>query len=140
MKQESPRIITPIGVQVNAGTVPDAKEEEVTATQLPKPTGYKLLIALPEVEDKTQGGIAKAQETKLHEEVATICGFVLDIGPDAYQDKKRFPTGPYCKVGDCIIMRAYSGTRFRIHKMELRMINDDSVEAVIDDPRGVSKV
>jgi len=111
-----------------------------TASQLPKPTGYKLLIALPDPEETTSGGIVKAAETLQREEVGSICGFVIAMGPDAYSDKKRFPNGPYCKVGDWILMRSYSGTRFRIHGKEMRLLNDDSVEAVVLDPRGVIKV
>ena len=67
-------------------------------------------------------------------------GFVLKLGSDAYQDDKRFPNGPYCKEGDFIIMRSYSGTRFKVHGKEFRLINDDSVEAVVEDPRGVMKI
>lgn len=109
-------------------------------SQLPEPTGYKILIALPEVEEKTEGGIIKAQETMHLEEVGSIVGFVMKLGPDAYEDKKKFPNGPYCKAGDFVLMRSYSGTRFSIHGKEFRLINDDSVEAVIDDPRGIRKV
>lgn len=109
-------------------------------SQLPEPTGYKILIALPEVDEKTEGGIIKAQETMHLEEVGSIVGFVMKLGPDAYEDKKKFPNGPYCKAGDFVLMRSYSGTRFSIHGKEFRLINDDSVEAVIDDPRGIRKV
>ena len=110
------------------------------ASQLPKPTGYKLLIALPDPDEMTEGGIVKAAETLQREEVGSICGFVLDMGPDAYQDERRFPNGPYCKKGDWIIMRSYSGTRFKVHGKEFRLLNDESVEAVVLDPRGVIKV
>tara|TARA_R110002012_G_scaffold290349_1_gene483958 strand:- start:290 stop:664 length:375 start_codon:yes stop_codon:yes gene_type:complete len=113
--------------------------EPEKAHQLPKPSGYKILIALPEPEEKTEGGILKAKQTMDLEEIGSICGFVLAIGPDAYKDKKRFPNGAYCKEGDFILMRSYSGTRFKIHGKEFRLINDDSVEAVIDDPRGIIK-
>lgn len=109
-------------------------------TQLPDPKGYRLLVALPEPEEKTEGGIIKAKETRDVEEVGSIVGFVLKMGPDCYKDERRFPSGPYCKEGDFIMMRAYSGTRFKIHGKEFRLINDDSVEAVVDDPRGISKV
>ncbi len=122
--------------------VEKVKEEDQTlpkASQLPEPKGYKILIALPEPEEATTGGILKAESTKQIEEVGSVCGFVLKIGPDAYQDTKRFPNGPYCKVGDWIMMRSYSGTRFTIHNKEMRLINDDSVEAVVDDPRGIQK-
>ena len=109
------------------------------ATQLPKPTGYRMLIGLPEVEEKTDGGILKAQTTVNSEHVSSIVGFVIDMGPDCYNDKERFPDGAWCKEGDFIIMRAYSGTRLKIHGKEFRIINDDTVEAVVDDPRGISR-
>jgi len=110
------------------------------ASQLPEPKGFKLLIALPDVEEKTEGGILKASETIRNETVATVVGFVIKLGPDAYKDEKRFPTGPYCKEGDWVVFRAYSGTRVKIYGKEFRIINDDTVEAVVDDPRGVERV
>ena len=110
------------------------------ATQMPKPTGYKILIALPEPDEKTDGGIIKASQTIHNEEVGSIVGFVLDTGPDVYSDSVRFPTGPFCKKGDWIVMRSYTGTRFMVHGKEFRLINDDSVEAVVEDPRGIVKI
>lgn len=110
------------------------------ASQMPKPKGYKILIALPEPDEKTDGGIIKAKSTIHNEEVGSIVGFVLDMGPDVYSDHKRFPTGPFCKKGDWIVMRSYSGTRFLVHGKEFRLINDDSIEAVVEDPRGIVKV
>jgi len=110
------------------------------ANQMPKPTGYKLLIALPEPDEKTDGGIIKASQTIHNEEVGSIVGFVLDTGPDVYSDSVRFPTGPFCKKGDWIVMRSYTGTRFMVHGKEFRLINDDSVEAVVEDPRGIVRV
>jgi co-chaperonin GroES (HSP10) len=118
----------------------EAKAPEKKASQLPEPKGYKLLIALPDVEEKTEGGILKASETIRNETVATVVGFVLELGPDAYKDENKFPTGPYCKKGDWVVFRAYSGTRVKIHGKEFRIINDDTVEAVVDDPRGVERV
>lgn len=114
--------------------------EERTAKQLPIPKGYKILIALPEPEEQTKGGIIKASQTMQVEEVGSICGFILAMGEDCYKDEKRFPNGPYCEEGDWIIMRSYSGTRFKVHGKEFRLINDDSVEAVVEDPRGIVKV
>ena len=117
-----------------------SEEDTKTASQLPKPTGYKLLIALPDVEEKTEGGIIKSTQTVQNEEVGSIVGFVLEMGPDAYASEARFPSGPYCKTGDWIVMRSYSGTRFKVHGKEFRLINDDSVEATVEDPRSVVKV
>jgi len=122
--------------------LPAAETEKAAQkpSQLPEPKGYRLLIALPEIEEKTEGGIIKASETIRNETVATVVGFVLKMGADAYKDEKRFPNGPYCKEGDWVVFRAYSGTRVKIHGKEFRLINDDTVEAVIDDPRGVERV
>ena len=114
--------------------------DEKTASQLPEPKGYKLLIALPNPDEKTEGGIIKSRQTLEVEEIGSICGFVLKMGEDAYNDEKRFPNGPYCKEGDWVLMRSYSGIRFKIHGKEFRLINDDSVEAVVEDPRGIVKV
>ena len=121
-------------------TALDIEKEKKEATQLPEPTGYRILIAIPEKEDKTEGGILKADETIRNEEVATITGFVLKMGPDCYKDELRFPTGAWCSEGDFVVFRAFSGTRIKIHGKEFRIINDDSVEAVVDDPRGIEKV
>jgi|TARA_E500000178_G_scaffold343962_1_gene391512 co-chaperonin GroES (HSP10) len=115
-------------------------EEARKAAQLPEPKGYKLLIALPEPEEMTEGGILKAATTLHDEEVGSIVGLVLKLGADAYNDPARFPSGPLCKEGDFILMRSYSGTRFKVHGKEFRLINDDSVEAVVEDPRGVLKI
>jgi len=128
-------------MEAEIATNGDGVEEEVTtASQLPEPCGWKILIALPNVEDKTEGGIIKASETLQAEELSTIIGFVMKLGPLAYRDIVRFPTGPWCQEGDFILMRAYSGTRIKIHGKEFRLINDDTVEAVVDDPRGIAKV
>ena len=119
---------------------PSEDESAEKAKQLPEPRGYKILIAMPGSEEKTEGGIIKATVTRQLEEVGAMYGMVLKLGPDAYADKKRFPNGPYCKEGELILMRSYSGTRFKIHGKEFRLINDDSVAAVIDDPRGLEKI
>lgn len=129
-----------IGSVTASAETNDEESVESKPSQLPEPSGYKLLIALPEVDEKTEGGIIKAQQTRQLEEVGSIVGFVMKLGPDAYQDKEKFPNGPYCKEGDFILMRSYSGTRFSIHDREFRLINDDSVEAIIDDPRGIRKI
>jgi len=116
----------------------DAIKAKVAA-RMPTPTGYKILIALPESSDTTEGGIAKAAVTMQIEEIGSVCGLVIAMGPDCYTDRKRFPGEPYCKIGDWVLMRSYSGTRFAIDGTEVRLINDDSVEAIVDDPRGITK-
>ncbi len=114
--------------------------EEKVASKLPKPQGYKILIGVPEVSDKTEGGVFMPDGLKSAEETASIIGFVMKLGPDAYADKDKFPNGAFCEEGDFVIFRSYSGTRFKIHGKEFRLINDDTVEAVVDDPRGYTRV
>jgi co-chaperonin GroES (HSP10) len=109
------------------------------AKQLPKPSGYRILCAIPEAEEKYENGILKSDETMRHDELLTTVLFVVDLGPECYADKTRFPTGPWCKQGDFILVRPNAGTRLVIHGREFRIINDDSVEAVVEDPRGISR-
>lgn len=112
---------------------------EEVGDNLPNPEGWKLLIALPKVSKKTAGGIYKPENVLQHEETGSIIGLVVKMGPLAYEDARKFPKGPWCNVGDYIIMRSYSGTRMRIAGQEFRLINDDTVEAIVNDPRGVMK-
>ena len=116
-----------------------AEEDSRYASQLPEPRGYKLLIALPEVDEATEGGIIKSAQSQHEESIATVVGWVMARGPDAYANYSRFPSGPYCQVGDWVVFRAFSGTRLKIHGKEFRLINDDTVEAVVEDPRGVER-
>jgi|TARA_B100001250_G_scaffold374708_1_gene361721 co-chaperonin GroES (HSP10) len=113
-------------------------QEELDAL-IPKPVGYRILVALPNVEETFDGGIVKAAKTLRDEYVLSTIGLVLDMGEQAYADKSRFPTGPWCKQGDYVMFRANTGTRFKVGKQEYRLMNDDSIEAVVDDPSVVSR-
>jgi co-chaperonin GroES (HSP10) len=115
------------------------KSNEEKATQLPKPSGYRILCAIPEAEKEYESGLVKADQTLHNEEALTTVLFVVELGPDCYQDKARFPNGPWCKQGDFILIRPHSGSRLVIHGREFRIINDDSVEAVVADPRGIKR-
>jgi co-chaperonin GroES (HSP10) len=119
------------------GSVTMTAEEK--ASQLPKPSGYRILCAIPDIEKEYESGLIKADETIHIEEILTTVLFVVELGPDCYKDPSRFPTGPWCKKGDFILIRPNSGTRLLIHGREFRIINDDSVEAVVDDPRGIKR-
>lgn len=132
--------MTDITIATESGevsTLPQTAEEK--AKQLPEPVGYHILVALPEAEEKYESGIFKSDETRRFEEVLATVFFVVKMGPDCFKDEKRFPTGPWCKEGDFILARPNSGTRLKIHGREFRLINDDTVEAVVQDPRGISR-
>ena len=116
------------------------KTVEDKATQIPEPATYHLLCMLPEAKEEYEGGLLKASQTMQYEELLSSVLFVAKVGPDAFKDEKRFPSGPSCKVGDFIIVRPNTGTRMKIHGTEWRIINDDSVEAVVLDPRGIQRV
>lgn len=120
---------------------PQDADDAQKARQLPQPTGWKLLCVVPEVDEKFENStIVKADSFMRQEEHATTVLFVLQVGPDAYKDTDKFPSGPWCKEGDFVLVRTYSGTRFKIYNKEFRLLNDDQVEAVVEDPRGVTRV
>ena len=113
---------------------------EEKATQVPDPVTYHILCMLPKAdEEMSEAGIIKTAQMMYHEELLSPVLFVAKIGPDAFKDEKRFPSGPSCKVGDFILVRPNTGTRMKIHGTEWRLINDDSVQAVVQDPRGIQR-
>lgn len=115
---------------------------EQKAKQLPDPKTFHLLCVVPEAMEEfadSEIGIVKSAGDIWKEEMLTPVLFVVKVGPDAYKDTTRFPNGASCKEGDFIIVRPNSGTRLKIHGREFRIINDDSVEATVEDPRGITR-
>jgi co-chaperonin GroES (HSP10) len=127
---DNPRVVGVVNLQA-------ANEEK--ARQVPTPSGYRILCAIPEVDKEYESGILKSDDTINYEEKLATVLFVVGLGPDCYSDKSRFPNGPWCTKGDFVIVRPNAGTRLQIHGKEFRMINDDSVEAVVQDPRGIKR-
>jgi co-chaperonin GroES (HSP10) len=117
--------------------LPETEAER--AKQVPDPVTYHLLCVVPRAEEEYESGLVKAGQTMHYEEVLSPVLFVMKMGPDAYADKTRFPSGPSCKVGDFVLVRPNTGTRLKIHGQEFRILNDDSVEAVVQDPRGIKR-
>lgn len=140
-----PQLILPPGITLPSRIQPqDAQDEAAPAEQkaksLPMPTGWKILCVVPDVADTFENSsIVKADTFMKQEEHATTVLFVLKVGPDAYKDENKFPTGAWCKEGDFVLVRTYSGTRFKIFGKEFRLINDDQVDAVVEDPRGLTR-
>jgi len=127
---DNPQIVGAINTEATA---------EQKASQLPQPSGYHILCAIPDIEKEYESGLIKADQTIHYEEVLTTVLFVVAMGPDCYKDTTRFPSGPWCKQGDFILVRPNSGSRLVIHGKEFRLINDDTVEAVVTDPRGIKR-
>ena len=122
-----------------ASTTVLPQTEAEKAREVPDPATYHILCVLPKAEEEYESGLAKAGQTMHFEEVMSPVLFVAKMGPDCYKDPLRFPSGPSCKVGDFVLVRPNSGTRLKIHGQEFRIINDDSVEAVVQDPRGIKR-
>ena len=123
-----------------SGILNQSAEEK--AKQLPDPADYMVLCVVPEAMEEyadSDIGIVKSSQAIWREEILTPVLFVVKLGPEAFKDTTRFPSGPRCKVGDFVIVRPNSGTRLKIHGREFRLINDDSVEAVVEDPRGITR-
>jgi len=123
---------------VNLSGILNTTAEE-KAKQVPDPATFYLLCVLPDIEEEYESGLIKAGQTMHYEEVLSPVLFVVKMGPDAFKDTKRFPSGPSCKVGDFVLVRPNTGTRIKIHGKEFRLINDDSVEGVVQDPRGITR-
>lgn len=105
----------------------------VDAINLPDPTGHYLLVALPNMERVTAGGVLLLDDTVDNERAASVFGTVLAMGPDAYQDERRFPSGPRCTVGDTIMFTRYQGVRFKVEGVEYRLLSDDLVLATVSE-------
>ena len=113
---------------------------ETDVLEVLRPTGYRILVRIPRLDSKMKSGLYRPDSSRSLEETASCLGEVLAMGDTAYQDNEKFPGEPWCQVGDVIMMRQYSGTRFKIDDQEYRLINDDTVEAVVRDPQRVERV
>jgi co-chaperonin GroES (HSP10) len=121
--------------------VGDATDVE-KAAQLPEPKGWNMLCAVPSADEHESSSgfkLVKADATKKAEETSTVVLFVVKQGDLCYKDENKFPTGAWCNEGDFVLVRAYAGTRFKIHGREFRMINDDTVIGTVQDPRGYER-
>ena len=128
-----PKLIVPQHIWDGKAVEKQKKEME----KVPNPTGYRITLFPLKLDSKTKSGIHLTDETVQESQLTTNICKVLKVGPDAYKDKEKFPTGPWCKVDDWVLITRYAGSRIRIDGGELRIINDDEILAVIDDPRDI---
>ena len=131
MKKEQSSILTP-----NNDLVGVKKSEKKEEPNLPKPTGWRLLVLPFKMKEKTKGGLLLGQETLERQQVGSNCGMVLKTGPHCY-DKERYPEGPWCKKGDWVIFARYAGSRIQIDGGEVRLLNDDEILATIENPEDI---
>ena len=118
----------------------EALSEGKYASQLPDPVGFSMLLSLPEADEKTKGGIVIPEERRTAEKAASVVAMVVKQGPECYKREGHFPSGPWCKEGDWVVIRSYAGTRVMVQGKEFRIINDDGIEAVVEDPTGIYRV
>ena len=113
--------------------------EKITkeSTKLPQPTGWRILVLPFRIDEKTKGGVLLGQETLERQQVASQCGNVIAMGSSCYRDKERYPTGPWCKVGDWVVFARYAGSRIEIEGGEVRLLNEDEVLATVKDPTDI---
>ena len=118
---------------------PKKIEKDLTSetAKLPKPTGWRLLVLPFKMKEKTKGGILITDDVIERSQVASTCGLVLDVGPDCYKDKERYPDGPWCKKGTWVIFARYAGSRMKIDGGEVRLLNDDEVLATVENPEDI---
>ena len=135
--QEVPKLKTALLDKIVAEKKPEKDLSKTEDSKLPQPTGWRLLVLPFTPKEKTKGGIIIAQESLEKLRIATNCGYVLKVGPLAYYDKEKFPTGPWCKKGDWVIFARYAGSRLPIEGGEVRLLNDDEVLGTIGDPEAV---
>ena len=113
------------------------KKKPLEEMSLPKPTGWRILVLPHKAKEKTKGGIILSDKTVTESQIATNCGLVLDMGPDAYNDKDKFPNGPWCKKKDWVLFARYAGSRIYIDGGEIRVLNDDEILGTIEDPEDI---
>tara|TARA_R100000655_G_C2845144_1_gene168441 strand:+ start:41 stop:487 length:447 start_codon:yes stop_codon:yes gene_type:complete len=131
---KSPKIITPNKELVGVKKSEPKKEITNEKEKLPQPTGWRILVLPFKMNEKTKGGIIMNESTLERQQVASQCGNVLAMGSECYKDKERYPTGPWCKVGDWVIFARYSGSRINIEGGEVRLLNEDEILATVKDP------
>ena len=113
------------------------KLDQSSMERLPIPSGWRILILPYRGKGKTEGGVLLPDQVIDREAVATVCGYVLKVGSLAYKDKEKFPEGPWCAEKDWVIFGRYAGARFKIDGGEVRILNDDEIIAVIQDPEDI---
>ena len=104
-------------------------------TDIPiKPCGYQVLVKMQVPQAKSKGGLHLPPESQEAEAMKKARGLVVALGPDAYTGKHgdgspRFPTGPYCQVGDWVEWNRYQERRIHIgpDKEEYAFVHDDRI-------------
>ena len=133
----NPKIITPNKELVGVKKSEPKKEVTKDATKLPQPTGWRILVLPFKMDEKTKGGLLMTESVLERQQVGSQCGLVLAMGPQCYNDKERYPNGPWCKVNDWVVFARYAGSRIQIEGGEVRLLNEDEVLATVKNPEDI---
>ena len=115
---------------------PDVMDKNLL-DRMPQPTGWRMLILPYRGKETTEGGIYIPNKVLDDTQIQTVVGYVVKQGPLCYKDTDKFPEGPWCEEKQWVVFARYAGSRFRIEGGECRIINDDEILAVIDDPEDI---
>lgn len=114
-----------------------SKMDESVLSRIPSPTGWRIVVLPFKPPKTTKSGLILAEKAVEKQQVATVCGYVVEVGPLAYADTDKFPEGAWCKKGDWVVFARYAGARINIEGGEIRILNDDEVLATIRDPEDI---
>ena len=134
---QNPKIITPNKELVGVKKSEPKKEVTKDSTKLPQPTGWRILVLPFKMDEKTKGGLLMTESVLERQQVGSQCGLVLAMGPQCYNDKERYPNGPWCKVNEWVVFARYAGSRIQIEGGEVRLLNEDEVLATVKDPQDI---
>jgi len=134
---QNPKIITPNKELVGVKKSEPKKEVTKDSTKLPQPTGWRILVLPFKMDEKTKGGLLMTESVLERQQVGSQCGLVLAMGPQCYNDKERYPNGPWCKVNEWVVFARYAGSRIQIEGGEVRLLNEDEVLATVTDPQDI---
>ena len=134
---QNPKIITPNKELVGVKKSEPKKEVTTDSTKLPQPTGWRILVLPFKMDEKTKGGLLMTESVLERQQVGSQCGLVLAMGPQCYNDKERYPNGPWCKVNDWVVFARYAGSRIQIEGGEVRLLNEDEVLATVKNPEDI---
>ena len=133
----NPKIITPNKELVGIKKSEPKKEVTRDSNKLPQPTGWRILVLPFKMDEKTKGGLLMTESVLERQQVGSQCGLVLAMGPQCYNDKERYPNGPWCKVNDWVVFARYAGSRIQIEGGEVRLLNEDEVLATVKNPEDI---
>jgi co-chaperonin GroES (HSP10) len=111
-----------------------------------RPAGYLVAVKIyirPEElktitqDDGTEVTLYLPDTVRAEDKYSSVSALVCAVGPEAYQGEKFERSGPWCKVGDWILIPRYESTMVSYRGVAMALLPDDRVMAVITGPEDV---